>query len=207
MFWSLGYAILEGMRDPAAAAATNGTKRPVARSAAAPLWRTVLMRVLSPPLVAAILGLLVGLSPLCSAFSNSAMFAAIQTLGTGYSPAAVLILAGSLSRKVDVGENAMERLRTGRLALGISICRYLMLPLVGLLTIKMGRGMFRAPFVQLALLVEAVMPPAQNSTVILNLQGKPNAAASLARILLVVYLIGVFPVSVGLTYFLGLTGV
>lgn len=207
MFWSLGYSILAGMRDPASASAKRSEKGGDAQPARTPFWRTVLKRALSPPLIAALIGLFIGLSPLRGTFSKSPLFAAIQTLGAGYSPAAVLILAGSLSKKVECAEGAIEGLRTRRLAMGISFCRYLMMPLLGLWIVRMGRGVFRAPFVQLALLLEAVMPPAQNSTLILNLQGKPDAAASMARILLAVYLIGVFPVSLGLTYFLGITGV
>lgn len=207
LFWSLGYSILAGMRDPGSAVAKKDERRSDAQPTGTPLWRMILKRAVSPPLMAALIGLLIGLSPVRGAFSKSPLFAAIQTLGAGYSPAAVLILAGSLSKKVECAGDAMEGLRTRRLAMGISFCRYLMMPLLGLWIVRMGKGVFRTPFVQLALLLEAVMPPAQNSTLILNLQGKPDAAASMARILLAVYLIGVLPVSLGLTYFVGITGV
>lgn len=168
-------------------------------------------RVLSPPLIAAIIGLAIGLSPFCAAFMASPAFSALQTLGTGYSPAAVLILAGSLARKVEPVSDDSETvpvlsLRLRRLTIGISFCRYVLMPILGILVIRSVPA-FNTPFVKLALLLETIMPPAQNSTLILNLEKKPNAAASMARILLAVYLVGVVPISIGLTYFLGFAGV
>lgn len=175
------------------------------------MLKQVAKRILSPPLMAAFTGLCIGLSPFRNLFMSSPLFAALQTLGNGYSPAAVLILAGSLARKVEHRRSDEDdpdsRLRLTRLAVGISLCRYVVMPALGVAMVMWGKGVFRTPFVRFTLLMEAMMPPAQNSTLILNLEGRADAAASMARILLVVYLIGVVPVSVGLTLFLGMAGV
>lgn len=207
-FWSVGYSILAGLPDPRAPA---GAPKMAEKKASNSMLVTVVKRVLSPPLVAAIIGLSIGLSPACGAFMSSPAFSALQTLGTGYSPAAVLILAGSLARKVEpprgaAAVNPESVLRLRRLAAGISFCRYVLMPILGILLIRNVK-VFNTPFVKLALLLETIMPPAQNSTLILNLEKKPDAAANMARILLAVYLVGVVPISVGLTYFLGFAGV
>lgn len=208
-FWSIGYSLLAGLSDPRAPVANVQPKK---KMSLAQLLAATGRRVLSPPLIAAFLGLVIGLSPFCGSFLASPIFSALQTLGAGYSPAAVLILAGSLARKVDnnptgrsEGGGALQ-LRLARLAIAISICRYLVLPILGVLVIRTV-PVFNTPFVKLAVLLEAIMPPAQNSTLILNLEKKPDAAASMARILLLIYVIGVIPISVGLTYFLGFVGI
>lgn len=211
LFWSIAYATLTGMPDSAARPGVEAQKKSTGsfRETVA----STLKRALSPPLVAAFTGLLIGLiAPLRNVFVRSPVFAALKTLGTGYSPAAVLILAGSLARRVDLPKdpafvNPESTLRLRRLAFGISMYRYVLMPILGLVFVRTAKNIFAAPFVKFAVLLEAIMPPAQNSTLILNLEKKPDAAASMARILLAVYLIGVLPVSVGLTYFLGLAGI
>lgn len=213
LFWSVAYSTLAGMPDPRALPGTNFPQRSTSPTTIKERIVTTLNRVLSPPLIAAFSGLLIGLiTPLRNIFVASPVFTAFQTLGSGYSPAAVLILSGSLARKVetpgeasDINPDSILRLR--RLVLGISLCRYLLMPILGVLLVRFGNAIFRTPFAKLAILLEAIMPPAQNSTLILNLEKKPDAAANMARILLAVYVIGVFPVSIGLTYFLGFAGV
>ena len=207
-FWSVGYSILAGLPDPSAAPTVAASQNKTLGG----LLRAAGKRVVSPPLIGAFAGLSIGLSPICTSFLASPMFSALQTLGSGYSPAAVLILAGSLARKVEPptssapGEVSSLQLRMPRLVIAIAICRYFILPLLAILVIPRV-SVFNTPFIKLAVLLEAIMPPAQNSTLILNLEKKPDAAASMARILLVVYLVGAIPMSIGLTYFLGFAGV
>lgn len=187
LFWSLGYSLLASM---------SGKGKPVKG------W-ALIKRLLPPPLIGALTGLFIGLSPFRAAFTASPIFSALTTLGAGYSPAAVLILAGSLARKVEGGDTG---LRLPRMALGICLTRFLVLPILAVFFVKSGGSLFANPFIAFAILLEAVMPPAQNSTLILNMEKRPDEAAGVARILLAVYLVGVIPISVGLTLFLAMSG-
>lgn len=213
LFWSIAYSTLAGMPDPNALPGAKEKEKSTVRPTAKERIVSTVRRALSPPLIAAFSGLVIGLiAPLRSIFISSPAFTAFQTLGSGYSPAAVLILAGSLARKVEAPKEVLDinpesKLRLRRLVLGISVCRYLLMPFLGVMLVRFGGAIFRTPFAKFAILLESIMPPAQNSTLILNLEKKPDAAASMARILLTVYLIGVLPVSLGLTYFLGLAGI
>ena len=156
------------------------------------------------------LGLLIGLiAPVRNLFMASPAYAALQTLGTGYSPAAVLILAGSLARKVQPADDETNsvQLRMGRVTTGIMMVRFLLMPMVALLMVRNGAAVFQTSFAKLVVLLEAIMPAAQNSTLILNLENRPDAAAAVARVLLIVYMFGIIPISIGLTFFLAVSGV
>ena len=53
---------------------------------------------------------------------------------------------------------------------------------------------------------QASTPPAQNSTIILQLEGLRDAAGRMARALLLMYLLGVLPLSILLTGYLQILG-
>lgn len=191
LFWSFGYNILAGIpsngEDAAPKPPSNDSK-----------IMQLIKRALSPPLIAAMLALLVGLSPFKRSFVATPLFSALQTLGAGYAPAAILILAGSLARKTETA----EKYSLTKMATGICITRFLAMPLYAIMAFKFAPGLFKTPYVILAMLLEAIMPPAQNSTLILNLENRPDAASGVAKILLAVYTLGVIPISAGLTLFL-----
>ena len=77
--------------------------------------------------------------------------------------------------------------------------RFLLLPSVGFFTIKTLKtilplkyaSLFNDPVLLFVLLIETCMPSAQNSTVILQLQNRSGAAAVMAKILLLIYILGV----------------
>lgn len=205
LFWSIGYSILAGM--PNGDETESNSKEQVIPMSTKEKITLLIKRILSPPLTAALCALVIGLIPsLRIPFTKSPLAAALQTLGTGYAPAAVLILAGSLARKQS-GDNSASLLRLPRMTAGIIMSRFLILPLTTALVVKRFMPFLKSPFIILAILLEAIMPPAQNSTLILNLENRPDAASAVAKILLAVYLLGVIPISVGLTYFLGMAGV
>ena len=62
------------------------------------------------------------------------------------------------------------------------------------------------PLLLMILLLETCMPSAQNTTVVLQLQGKKDAAGRLARLLLVLYVLGIPAMSYWLIRILHLTG-
>ena len=166
-------------------------------------------RILTPPLVGAAMGLIVGLIPQAQmVLEGSVVFDALMTVGRAYTAVAILVLAGNLAMK----RNPKTRLtketavRWKRVTFGISFVRFIMMPLVGLGLIKGGVNIWTNPATKLAVLLEATMPSAQNSVLILTLENKPESAAQMARILFAVYLIGVLPISLSLSSFLALTG-
>ena len=76
--------------------------------------KELLGRIFSPPVVGSLTGLVVGSVPLlCKQFIAATgnfnwMFSAMQTLGTAYLPAVLLVLAGSLTPTQDPAEQALE---------------------------------------------------------------------------------------------------
>ena len=207
LFWSLGYHLLATLPDDY----SNGTRSVTGPDGLASKMKQVMIRILSPPLVASCLGLVIGTaSPAVrDVFIASPLFSALSSLASGYTPAAVLILAGSLARRPPTGisEEHGRNLRVPRMTLGISLTRFLFMPTAAMVMIAFGKtSIFKPPMVRLALLLESIMPPAQNSTLILNMEGKQDAASAVARVLMVTYLIGILPISIGLSLFLGVAG-
>jgi hypothetical protein len=161
-------------------------------------------RIFSPPIVASALGVVVGLiAPLRQLVVRgplSALFEAMRTLGQGYLPAVLLILAGSLTPPDekpatkgddDDGEHLWKQITC------IACLRFILMPALGITIITTLRKFF--PYSSILsdklllfiILMEMSMPSAQNSTVILQLQKNAAGAAKMAKILLLVYVIGV----------------
>ena len=169
-----------------------------------------LKRFFSPPVTGAALGLIAGSVPL---FRNSFMgkngllvplFGATKTLGTAYLPAALLVLAGSLVGSKDKSKTAATtsddqkdgtRLKL-RTILSILFARHILAPLGGIATIQLlgATGLLPAigsrarSVVTFAIMIEACMPPAQNTVVMLTLDGLTERAGRMAKGLGVVQL-------------------
>ncbi|CAN8074385.1 unnamed protein product, partial [Agarophyton chilense] len=194
LFWSVGYVAL---------AAMSSSQRSSPSSSMSP--SRFASKLFTPPLVAALSALLISLiPPLRALLFRTPIPAALQTLGSGYSAAAVLVLAGSLARPQPKFQSGASSLRIGRMAFGLSLCRFLFLPVLAYLVVS--RISIGDAFVKFALLLQSVMPCAQNVTVMLTLQGEHEAAAVAARLLLAVYIIGVVPITLALTVFLSASG-
>ena len=180
-----------------------------------------LKRFFSPPVTGAALGLIAGSVPL---FRNSFMgqngllvplFGAIKTLGTAYLPAALLVLAGSLVGSKDKSKAAASsdeqndgtRLKL-RTILSILFARHILAPLGGIATIQLlgATGLFPAigsrarSVVTFAIMIEACMPPAQNTVVMLMLDGLAERAGRMAKTLTVLYSLAIVPVTVLLSF-------
>ncbi|KAI0562751.1 membrane transporter [Gracilaria domingensis] len=198
LFWSIGFQVLDAM--PSASAQAQDEKK------SAMSITQFLKKLVTPPLVASMSALLIGLNPfLRGLVLRTPIPGALQTLGSGYGAAAVLVLAGSLARETPKeSSTSSSALRIGRLSLGLSLCRFVLLPLVVFFSVLRLR--IDDSFVRFAILLQSVMPCAQNVTVMLTLQNRPNAAAVAARLLLAVYVIGVVPIALGLTLFLAASG-
>ena len=201
VFWSLGYHLLATI--PSSNSSDGGDEKQGGFDV-----KTLLTRVFSPPLVASLVGIAVGClpTPLRAVAMSSPVFAALRTLGQGYGPTAILVLAGSLAGRVPRESNANgETIRLMRVCTGIAVTRFMLMPCIG--TALVRTGAFANPMAKLAVLLEASMPPAQNSTVILAMEGRSDLAAALARVLLIMYVVGTVPMCLLLSVFLGVAGI
>jgi len=181
-------------------------------------WKVVRSRVLSPPVLGSIFGVIVGSIPLLRRIFISPtgilnpVFESMRTLGAGYLPAVLLVLAGSLLPSPDASGTAEKSATTesdSKIDIGyikqivaIYLARFMLIPTVGFAIIKALKTRVPAlssilsdPILVFVLLLETAMPSAQNSTVILQLQKKSAAAARIARILLAIYVLGVPAIS------------
>jgi predicted permease len=161
------------------------------------------------------------------------IFESMRTLGTAYLPAVLLVLAGSLLQNPSTPP-ATPASTTGTTAssppsntttsssddnmimklAAVYFARFLLMPVVAFSLYKLSvqwvagsKALFaKDPLLLLVLLLEACMPSAQNTTVILQLQGAKTAAARLARTLMIIYVLGVPAISFWLVKILQLTG-
>jgi predicted permease len=155
---------------------------------------------------------------------------ALQTLGTAYLPAAILVLAGSLvGAKPAASTTATAATTTGtngaaavaktapslKAILAIFLSRFLLAPLLslGLLQSFVAAGLLgpagtRArAVVSFVLLMEGCMPPAQNSVIMLQLEGLKERASTMAKLLTLMYSLAVIPVTFLLSACLATSGV
>ena len=172
-------------------------------------FKTLMKRVISPPVLGSIGGLIVGYVPFLRNLLLPAngllnpVFEAMRTLGAGYLPAVLLVLAGSLTPTkeeptpgtVTVAEESPASFV--KRAASIYMARFLLMPTVGFGIIKLLRKYFStSPLINDAVLMfvfllETCMPSAQNSTVILQLQNNRAAATRMAKTLMFIYILGV----------------
>lgn len=222
LFWSIGYGILANAPDdddaitkitygkPITSPPPQQTKVAFSKSSMLPslsFIQSSFSRILSPPLIGSAIGLALGIIPkIRTMFLNSVFFDALSTLGTAYAPVAILVLAGNFARPRKRTRMAEQHtIRWRRLAFGISLVRFIAMPLAAL-ALTNTVPLWSNPGVKLALLLESTMPAAQNSVVILTLEDKKNMAAAMAKVLFAVYIAGVIPISLSLGGFLALTG-
>jgi len=218
LFWSLGSSILAEDESKL----SKKEKR-----------NQLITRILSPPIIASIAGLVVGSVPFLRSPILSPrgifnpIFEALKTLSQAYLPAVLLILAGSLLPTPDKVELPLQsdgdlntppkpkyELQEFVKRVGaVYISRFLILPTVSFASIYLmqkyvpaAARIFSANKLLLfILLLETCMPSAQNSTVVLQLQGNVKAAASMARTLVAIYILGLPAMSFWLAKILGQT--
>jgi len=175
--------------------------------------KALMGRVLSPPVIASLSGLAVGFTPFIREpfLSNTGIlnpaFEAMRTLGNAYLPAVLLVLAGSLvppppsptDKPVPVATKTKGfRAAFFKQAAAVYISRFLLMPSLAFFLIKTAKakvpalaGILSNPMLVFILLLESCMPSAQNSTVILSLNGDGVGASKMARMLVAVYIAGI----------------
>jgi predicted permease len=239
LFWSLGRVVLGTYADNADSA--GAASKDV--SAVSKIVKEV-KKVLSPPVIGSILGVIVGGVPVLQrAFFGGGiatpLTGALQTLGTAYLPAAILVLAGSLvgakpatattpaapapatAVTPATGTNGAAAATVAKTApslkaiVAIFISRFLLAPLLslGLLQSFVSAGLLgpagtRArAVVTFVLLMEGCMPPAQNSVIMLQLEGLKERASTMAKLLTLMYSLAVIPVTFLLSACLATSGI
>ena len=213
LFWALGSSILSPDESSLSRAERN---------------KQLLSRILSPPIIACLAGLVVGLVPtlrtlwLSPAGLLNPVLEALRTLSSAYLPAVLLVLAGSLMPSEDLDPldtdlNIHQVVKPlgfdfAKRVAAVYVSRFLLMPFVAFFVIGLikrffpfGATLLADPLLLFILLLEACMPSAQNSTVILQLQGNQSAAASMARTLVAVYVLGVPAMSFWLAKILSVT--
>ena len=213
-FWTGGYALLGGtLGDEAAAREKDGAQAAAQQTTPTALrWPLSLLstptasRVLTPPIIACMCGLVVGAVPPPARAAAAArrrrrgtasLLLVPADLGKAYAPAALLVLAGSpasADAATKGGGGARDgdgylRHRVPQLV-AISLARFALVPLAtaALLAAASAAGLVPAdPLLHFMLLMQSCMPSAQNSVLALQVRGAPERATLMARMLLVVY--------------------
>jgi hypothetical protein len=147
-------------------------------------------------------------------------------LGTAYLPAAILVLAGSLVGAKPAAAPATTDSTNGAAAVtktapslkaivAIFISRFFLAPLLslGLLQSFVAAGLLRPAetrpraVISFVLLMEGCMPPAQNSVIMLQLEGLKERASTMAKLLTLMYSLAVIPVTFLLSACLATSGI
>jgi len=197
-------------------------------------WNVVGKRVFSPPVMGSLLGMVVGATPFLRRLLINhdglfnPIFEAIRTLGAGYLPAVLLVLAGSLLPEAS-SPAAASSSGGGAVAapspsvskfdwnlikqiVSIYASRFVLMPMLAFSIVTALRTHFPgSAIVKLlqdkvllfVLLLETCMPSAQNSTVILQLQKNTAGAAKMAKTLMIIYIAGVPMISYWIARILG----
>ncbi|CAN0264660.1 unnamed protein product [Ascophyllum nodosum] len=212
VFWSVGKSVLTGHLDDAEKKEGNedltdaGT--PKQRSISAKKLVANVRSIFSPPIVACLVGLVIGLSPplrwllMRPGAPLEPLWAAFTNLTVAYTPSGVLVLAGSLAN-CPPGDWFSEETRKTLLAVGTA--RWLFLPAItsALLFGGVKYGLVpQDPMLLFVLLLQSAMPSAQNSVIILQVAGLQDAAGRCARTLCTIYLLSIIPLSILLTAFI-----
>lgn len=210
LFWILGPYLLSKNKGVAATSAAGRAQE----------RKQLLQRILSPPILGSLAGLAAGATPavmklLQSGGILSPVYDGMRTLGAGYLPAVLLILSGSLMPQPpssdEAGkEDASEKFDPKTIMKEVTaICcaRFLVMPVIGAALMKLPflSKAVGDPLLMFVLLLETCMPSAQNLTVILQLQGDRFAAGRMARLLLLVYMLGIPAINFWLTRILRIT--
>ena len=227
LFWIIMPTILSPARDASKPADPKEQLRQLAA------------RVLSPPVLGSLAGLIVGMVPFLrnlfvpATGALHSIFGAAQTLGAGYLPAVLLVLAGSMTPTAPTAEEveavaaAKAAKKSGVAAaagggdqlafikqiVAIYAARFVLMPAMGFALVAAAKKhvpslatLLTDPVLVFVLLLETCMPSAQNGTVVLQLLGNRGAAARMARVLMFIYVLGIPAISYWLVRILSMTG-
>lgn len=170
-----------------------------------------------PPVMGVVVGILIALTPLSPLLLNTGakqqsapplavVYNSFQNLGKAASPLAVLVLTCSLAfgaaKKIQPkgGDSSPASASVFRKWACVSFTRFLVSPLImwgllhGMAKIGMIGSKAAEPMLWFVCLLEAVMPPAQNSVVLLQVAGRSEEASQMAKFLFSVYATSMLPI-------------
>lgn len=213
LFWSLGRTLLTGAPGGESSGGGGGVVGVIKKSLSPPILGAFAALTISS--VKPLQDLLMGdQAPLGLLFNSVANFAKACT------PAALLVLAGSLAAGLKQPAAAPPAQDSAPAAGGappvsqrkklitIALARFLVSPLLctALLLAGLKVGILPPvasdPILFFSLLVQASMPPAQNSVIMLQVVGKQEAAGRLARLLFMAYALGIVPIGLLISVYL-----
>jgi predicted permease len=187
-----------------------------------------------PPVIGVVVGLAIAMSPLSPLLvgqnnpqqQNQARLAIVynsfQNLGKTASPLAVLVLTCSLAfgargtttiNKITSPNDRTRRMHPLRKWACVSFTRLIVSPLVmfgllhGMARIGLIGSQHAEPMAWFVCLLESIMPPAQNSVVLLQVAGRSNEAGQMAQFLFSVYATAMIPIVVLVTILLQSLGI
>uniref|UniRef100_A0A7S4W0L2 Auxin efflux carrier n=1 Tax=Ditylum brightwellii TaxID=49249 RepID=A0A7S4W0L2_9STRA len=220
-FWSFGRSIL--IRSDTKANGTISFKEKL---------MVTFKSALPPPVKGVFIGLLIATTPLCRLFLRSSdgnervplavIFNSVANFGRAASPLSLLILVSSLAVGAGVGNYSTISQKESKQTCDdkdsvpllkrwavVSITRFLLSPAVmyGLLSVAKWIDLIgnsnENPMLWFILILEATMPPAQNSVTMLQVADRGEDAALMAMFLFSVYATSMIPVVLVLTLALG----
>eukprot|EP00898_Chlorokybus_atmophyticus_P000668 jgi/Chlat1/1601/Chrsp124S01862 len=228
--WSLGYNLLLGGYSTSSNSSTSAPASGGSMGSQISGFVQFLQRVVNPPLVAVIVGFIIGVSPLkalvmnappassdasllssLGRFFSKSLFDCLTLLGQAVLPVQTIVLASSLIPKNNKeGEGGrVEVLRLDRRVLWAVLgVRHVLSPLAALAIVTaLWRNALipRDPVCFLLLLAQSAMPSAQNLALIPQLreETKPVAPA-VARLLLWDYVLCIPPLTLWLSLFMSM---
>ncbi|CAB9528711.1 expressed unknown protein [Seminavis robusta] len=165
-----------------------------------------------PPVMGVVVGLLLGLTPLSPLLLSldaetkaplAVVYNSFQNLGKAASPLAVLVLTCSLA--FGAGKKLENGTTTSRAAFFqkwacVSVARFLVSPLVmlgilkALFAVHLIGSPQEEPMLWFVCLLQSIMPPAQNSVVLLQVAGKSEEASQMAKFLFSIYATSMIPI-------------
>ena len=225
LFWTLGFSLLSSKGSPDGEGVGGGTAAATAEGEPNK-WEKLFRRVLTPPIIGCLAGILVGSIPplrslLVPPYTVLPIHRCLETFGKAYSPAALLVLASSLAlpapSKTAPDQVAQDttgtavglETRTVRDLGVVMSVRFLLLPLCfsAILTLTNRLKLLPPdPLRDFLLIMQSCMPSAQNAVLALQVANEPARATRMARLLLVIYLAAAVPVSVVLSVALQQSG-
>lgn len=203
-FWSFGKKLLVGKND-------NDEIGGVSK------WRKQIKVFMPPPVVGVAVGLVIGLTPfgpmLFSDIDKTNMaplavvFNSIQNMGKAASPLALLVLTCSLAMGATHKSAVVTTTGEKQIIVGpirkwacVSTARFILSPLImfGLLCGMNQLGVIGTqqsePMLWFVVLLQSIMPPAQNSVVLLQVANRGDEASEMARFLFSIYATGMIPI-------------
>lgn len=182
-------------------------------------------KVFAPPIIGSTIGIFIGAIPwLRDSMLEPdgilySLYGAMDTIGSAYLPSVILVLAGSLVGGSKKGGKQPRTPKSTSLnittLISILLSRFALAPVASIVVVYVLTHVNLLPpvgtrshaIVSFVMLMEGCMPPAQNSILMLQLEGLTARAENMARGVTLIYVLSVLPVTIWLMCMMGMSGV